>query len=299
MDDMFGIYVADADGQNARCVLSDPVRELSHPRVSPNGKQITFTRYNSIGKDGLATEDGGYLQTEICTANSDGTVLHTLAKPLPDIVNANSSWWDNTTIMYLSNYNRLYPVPVNRGLFHIALVTAAGQAMADLPTPRFNVSDPHRVGDTVVFPGILPKLPNWLWIMDKDGHGLRLLTHTTQSDYDPRVSPDGKMVAFMRLYGLQDWHVCRIILATGITADLTGDKNNIEGVPDWAPDSKTLIFRHMDLANPDKMGIYTMAPDGSNRVMLPLPRGLLHNHPGYFPDGKRIVFSARKVPGLP
>ena len=45
-EDLFGIYIATLDGKNVHCLISDSTRQMTHPRVSPDGALITFTRYN-------------------------------------------------------------------------------------------------------------------------------------------------------------------------------------------------------------------------------------------------------------
>jgi hypothetical protein len=52
------------------------------------------------------------------------------------------------------------------------------------------------------------------------------------------------------------------------------------------------------------MGIYQANYDGTNRKMLPLPRGFLHSHPSFFPNQngqltERVIYSAKRFDGLP
>jgi Tol biopolymer transport system component len=122
-------------------------------------------------------------------------------------------------------------------------------------------------------------------------------------DYDPKLSPDNSKVAAMRYFGGEIWHIFVLDLATGKEKDFsTGEVS--EGLPEWSSDGKLLIFTHWNRKYLDKMGIYTMKPDGNDRKMVPLPRGFLLNHANFFPgEGSskdaRIVYVAKKFPGLP
>jgi len=306
--DRFGIYTADLSGDNVQTVVADAERELTHPRVSHNGQWITFTRYNDKGPDGCAREAGGYADTEIMIVRVDGTGLQSVVAPKPGVLAANSSWLpDDSGLVFLSTDNP-------QRLPQIMTVDLASRTLARLPAPAGAVvSDPHVVGNLVVFPAFLPGRPGPLWIMTRDGSAARQLTYPPLSgwddsgncppgDYDPRIAPDGTRVAFMRPYQ-QGWHSLVVDVATGQEHDLSGP-GDIDGTPDWSGDGTKLILWHVNLANLAETGVYTMNPDGTGREMVPLPRGYQHGHPGFFPGdalspAARIVYDAELYPGLP
>ncbi len=307
--DRFGIWTATLEGKNLTLRLSDPKRQMSHPRVSPDKKWIMFTRYNKMLKDGYAYEKGGYKNTEIGIMRLDGTELKTIVGPKPGVLNCNGSWTpDGQSILYLSTDNpkkrpRLYWVSLKTGKI----------TLAPTPDKLKVVSDPHQVDDTIVFPA--PSTgpePSGIWIMKKNGTQARQLTHPPNKrlskakgpqhlgDYDPRLSPDGSKVAVMRNYGKDIYHIVVIDVASGEEIDIS-PKEVAEGVPHWSSDGRLLIFRHVNLKNLKDYGIYTIKPDGTGRKLIPLPRGVLHSpQPNFFPEEgsspkTRIIFSTEKV----
>ena len=111
----FGIFVSSLDGSKVRRVVSDPQREINHARVSPDKKWITFTRYNKRGWNGIAKEDGGYMETEIMLVRIDGSEMQSLVPPRQDTVAANGYWTeDGSAILYVSNDNPARRGQINR-----------------------------------------------------------------------------------------------------------------------------------------------------------------------------------------
>lgn len=307
--DLFGIYTATLDGKDVKMIISDPSREMSHARVSPDKKRIVFTRYNNKGLNGLAEFVGnGPGFTEILVINIDGTSLETVVPPKRGVINSNGSWTpDGKGIIYLSTEN-----PQRRT--QIKQIDLATRKITTIKTPdHLKPADPFRVGNRITFPSIGKDL-NSLWLMNIDGTDARQITRPKipqpkkqrlfpLGDYDPKLSPDNSKVATMRYFGGEIWHILVLDVATGKEKDLsTGEVS--EGLPEWSSDGKLLIFTHWDRKNPRAMGIYTMKPDGSERKMVPLPRGFLMDHTNFFPgEGSskdaRIIYVAKKFPGLP
>jgi Tol biopolymer transport system component/DNA-binding winged helix-turn-helix (wHTH) protein len=60
-------------------------------------------------------------------------------------------------------------------------------------------------------------------------------------DIDPRFSPDGKTVSFVRGYHRAWQELCAVPTAGGKTVQLTSDARQISG-QDWMPDGRTLAF---------------------------------------------------------
>jgi Tol biopolymer transport system component len=308
--DLFGIYTATLGGQNMTLVVSDPTREMTHPRISPDKKWITFTRFNKPGPGGLAEETGGYQRTEIMIVRVDGTGLETLVPPKMGISNVNSSWTpDGQSIIYVSTDN------ADR-IAQIYKMNLARREVTRVPTPEgLYVTDPRQVGDWFVFPARKGH-PKGLWVMRSDGTEVRQLTYPDipepgektailLGDYDPRFSPDGTKVAFMRYYGGKEWHVIVVDVETGNETDLTaplitGEDVVAEGMVHWTSDGRLLVFRHIELPRIENVGLYTMKPDGTERKMIPLPRGYFYGSTATCFPGEgsspqtRIVFHAKK-----
>ncbi len=302
--DHFGIYMARLDGTDVRPLITSPDREMTHPRISPDGKRITFVRYNSRGKDGRATEDGGYENTEVMVMNLDGTGLESVVPPKRGVISSNGCWSpDGRSLIYIST----------DGTPAIRQIDLATRRITQAPIPS-NLgipADPHWERTKLVFPiKAQGNGADALWIVNADGTGAHQITHPTRSgrtpglygDFDPQLSPDESKVAFMRINGGTSWRQWVLDLVSGQERQLSPD-DQIEGLAQWSSDGRLLVFRHIDFKNMTQTGIWRMRPDGGDRRMVPLPRGYLYNHPGFFPgdgssDNARIVYSAIQTPGM-
>ena len=313
--DHFSVWTSRMDGSDRKLVLSNPRRELTHTRVSPDLQWIVFTTYHNAGQDGFAKEDGGYANTEICLFKLGGTEIKTIAGPVPGEINANASFSsDGKRIIFCSTRSGkgalLYWYEIATGL--ITLV----------PTPSWlhRLSDPHQAGDKIVFPSGAEAGGGLqgIWMMNRDGSQARQLTFPqkssgapaeaiSQGDYDPRLSPDGLRFTILRNVG-GAFHVVLVDAATGKETDLTEPlfperKQTAEGVAAWSSDGRLLIFRHIALPRegPQGVGIYVMKPDGSGRKRIPLAKGEFpHVQPEFFPEGSgdqsRVIYQTEKNP---
>jgi Tol biopolymer transport system component len=312
-EDLFGIYVSTLSGEDYRAVITDSRHQMTHPRVSPDGEWVTFTRYQKKNWAGLAMEKGGYENTEIMLVRLDGRDLRTIVPAKKGVLNCNSTWTsDGKSLVWLTTDNPKKSPELRR-------IELSTRKISRIPTPPdLKTTDPHVVGDRIVFPVIGEDVDS-IWVMDLDGENLKRVTsprydgkeHEQRSkrsrfplgDYDPKLSPDGKRVAFMRLFGAEGWRIFVADVATGEERDLSGP-DSIDALPDWSSDGKLLLFWHADKKNPERMGLYTMKPDGRDRRMIPVPRGYLHGHPHFFPNSgssssARIIYQAIKAPKLP
>lgn len=307
----FGIYTARLDGSEMTPLMTSDDREMTHPRVSPDGKQVVLTRYNRKGKDGKATEEQGYEDTEILVVNLDGSGLETIIPSKPGIIAANGCWSpDGKSLVYLSTDNPQR----NPEIRHIDLAT---RAVTRMPTPDgLKTTDPHWLGSQLAFP-VKGKDVDAVWVMNADGTKARQVTRPAEKrglfssgyfgDFDPKLSPDGSKVAFMRIAGGTSWRVMVLDLATGTERLLTPKELTQKGVmqwlPTWSGDGKLLLYVHVDTAKLSETGLYTMTPQGSERRMVPLPRGYLYGHSTFFPGDEsspksRIIFTATRNPAF-
>lgn len=306
--DLFGIYTVRLSGKDFKPIVTNATKEMTHPRYSPDGEWICFTRYNKVGSNGFAMEENGYTDTEIVIVGKDGSDMKTVVPPKAGVINANASWVDGGNgLIWISSDNP-------KRLPQIMKIDLRTKKVTRMPTPDgVACTDPHLVNDVFVFPAV-NQTNNPLYIMAPDGSQSRKLTTPdvgrvlfggkhSPGDYDPRISPDGSQVAFMRLYGSEGWRVYVKDIKTGKEQDLSGE-GSIDTLPAWSSDGKLLVFWHIDKRNLKEMGLYTMKPDGSDRRMIAVPRGYLHGHPAFHPlDGSsgdpRIIYRATKAPQLP
>ena len=297
----FGVYTAHLDGGAMQAVITDADREMTHPRVSPDGKMIVLTRYHNRGSDGKATEEQGYENTEIVIMNLDGTSVETIIRPQRGIIAANGDWTpDGKSLIFISTDNSERRPEIRR-------IDLATRRITRVPTPAgLPATDPHWQGDDIVFP-VKGKDADVLWTMKADGSQARQVTRPSRSrrggdagnfgDFDPKLSPDRSKIAFMRIYGGTGWRVMVLDRETGQESDLTGDTDIIEGLPVWSGDGRLLLFRRIDLKKrPPEAKLYTMTPTGGDRRAVPLPEGTIYNHATFFPGSgsgpqARIIFT--------
>ncbi|MEQ1842334.1 MAG: hypothetical protein ABL994_18165, partial [Verrucomicrobiales bacterium] len=256
--DHFCVWVSKIDGSDRALILSDPKRQITHTRVSPDGKWIVFTTYHDPGADGFAKEGGNsYANTEICLFQLGGTKIKTIAGPVPGEVNANASFSsDGKRIIFASTRSGK-----GAGLYWYDLETGL-TAPVSTPSALHRLADPHEVRNKMVFtshPGKDGELQG-SWMMNGDGSEARQISfpkkfagtppeRIAQGDYDPRLSPDGSRVSILRNVG-GAFHIVIVDVGSGVETDRTepifpGRKDTAEGVAAWSSDGKLLVFRHI------------------------------------------------------
>ena len=135
--------------------------------------------------------------------------------------------------------------------------------------------------------------------MNSDGtnpHPIGEVSHAA-FDVEPKISPDGKRIVFMRLRfddaGNQEMalHVMRVdgSQVRRITAWDYGVEH-----PKWSPDSRWIIFnggRRHDPSSGSNRAIYLIRPDGSglHAIHRAGPNAAL-TKPGFSPDGREVLF---------
>jgi TolB protein len=132
-----------------------------------------------------------------------------------------------------------------------------------------------------------------IWMMDLDGGHRHALMSRTSGTYDerPDVAPDGRHVAFSRLYS-------KGIVSRVFVVRIGGDRARavtrpaIEADnPSWSPDGRRLAFT-TGISRPSS-GLASIGNDGKGLRRLSTPR-FPHNSfgPAYSPTGAQIVFSS-------
>ena len=122
-----------------------------------------------------------------------------------------------------------------------------------------------------------------VWIDNADGTDLRRLTLSPWQEFDPSLSPDGRLIAYRS--EPNDYPELWLMNADGSGQHrLTEDG----GFPAWSSDGSMIAYAPGGGAS-GKSGIAIMNPDGSGQRRLPgTDYGEL---PSWSGDGKRICFS--------
>ena len=153
---------------------------------------------------------------------------------------------------------------------------------------------PHIQGDQVVF-----SYAGDLYITGLKGGQARKLTSDKGYEMFPRLSPDGKYIAFTGQYDgntevfvipSQGGEPKRLTFTATLDRDDLGDRmgpNNI--VIGWTPDSKNILFRTRQFTFNDFTGqLMTVPVEGGDAVEIPLKNG---GFASYSPDGKKMAYN--------
>lgn len=153
---------------------------------------------------------------------------------------------------------------------------------------------PHINGNQIVF-----SYAGDLYTVTTGGGTARKLTSHTGYEMFPRISPDGKYIAFTGQYdGNTEVFVIpsnggiprRLTYTATLNRDDLGDRmgpNNI--VIGWTPDSKNILFRTRQYTFNDFTGqLMTVSADGGEAMEIPLKNG---GFASYSPDGKKLAYN--------
>ncbi|MBN2089255.1 PD40 domain-containing protein, partial [candidate division KSB1 bacterium] len=138
-------------------------------------------------------------------------------------------------------------------------------------------------GDKIVF-----SYENDIWLAQKDGGLAVRLTSHPGAEYAPKISPDGKWIAFTGNYDDGN-NVYVIPIDGGIPKRLTYPSGG--QVVTWTPDGKKVVFRAAfeNIYRPI-IRLYSVSLAGELPEPLPVPRGVLCS---YSPDWKKMVYNPR------
>lgn len=153
---------------------------------------------------------------------------------------------------------------------------------------------PHSVGDKVVF-----AYAGDLYSVPVSGGVARRLTSHVGYEMFPRISPDGKYIAFTGQYDgntevfvipVEGGEPRRLTYSATLSRDDLGDRmgpNNI--VIGWTPDSKRILYRSRQYTFNDFTGqLFTVPVTGGMPTEIPLVNG---GFASFSPDGKKLAYN--------
>ncbi len=123
-----------------------------------------------------------------------------------------------------------------------------------------------------------------IFSMNADGGGQTNLTHSDAYENSPAWSPDGTKIAFVENSDIY------VMPATGGAAtNITDDDAGSDGDPEWSPDGTKIAYSYAETAPDPQIEIYSMDPDGDNKINLTNNAG--HQlDPTWSPDGRKIAY---------
>lgn len=156
-----------------------------------------------------------------------------------------------------------------------------------------------------------------VWIANTDGTGENQLTFSGQA-YDPKISPDGKVVAFClpkKIKGIKVGQIYLMPSIGGIPKKL--DVQGIQGMeaPSFSPDGKSLVLVGMsDIKTKEEVFkgekfqvnfaimsvVITNLKTGEAKKIISNPeasieQGSVYANPAFSPDGKWIVYQQSRT----
>lgn len=326
----YNLFVANVDftepspvATNIQVVATSRWQDLTHPRVSHDKNWVAYTTYNNTNTSGCASWDTGFTNTEIRAVRMDSSQTKLIIAAVPGEFNSNSYWYGNAfEFTYLSGPSgstRVFRVQTDATMNVVAGPTEVTVPGTITPYDPQAISNSQLVyggaydsggGNFVVsiFHQTLNPAGTPTGIsLGRDSAGTVLLLGDI-GENDPKISPDGLNVAFMRRApnaGVNGfgWRIFVVAISsplteTNISASLGNTLLVNDGLPEWV-DNTTLVFSNVDsTVTNNTRTIWTMQSNGNNRKQVSLPAGYRYSDVYPFLDSsgnQKIIVSAEKI----
>lgn len=281
-NDRWGIYSLDLATEDIELLYSSASKIVSLSLDSPTDT-LAFSLY--LGGE-------AYEYAEICTFSLSSGEFNRLTDN--DYMDVYPVWSpDGARLLFLS-------LPDTD--MDIYIMERDGANRSKLYDSGSHDADIDWVGNRIVF-----TTGSRIWIMNDDGTDPVPVTTLPRAgewgnanlpfgDYDPRLSPDGRRIAFERLEDDTSVHGNYNIFTIGTDGSdekrLT-DTGYSQGIVEWSYAGDRLVFVVGAIGEEGKYDIYIMNSDGSRLTNVNpsyFPPNFLCHTPVFLPDDSRILF---------
>ncbi len=327
----YSLFIANLDGTNVEILKTSSYQDMTHPRVSNDKNWVTYTTYHDLNSEKCATFDQGYLNTEIRAIKISSLADKSIVSNVSGQLNSNNYWIGNTNEMtYLSG------PPTNLKFFRLSLSSnldsLAAPTQISVPSTIIPMDPVTNLGSNkIVYAGLydsgggsyvksifmmnLSDSSNVVGLsLGRNHAGGTIACDSAEClnimENDPKISPDGTKVAFMRralISGANGfgWHIFVVPVASPLNevnisySALGSDTSKNDALPEWIDNNK-LIFSTIEITSSTNVSknVYTMNANGSNRTKISLPEGFRYADVFPFTDSQgnsKIILSAEKI----
>jgi tol-pal system beta propeller repeat protein TolB len=253
----------------------------SFPSWSPNGQQIAFLTFTDNEKqvDIWVMNADGSGQIKI-TKNLSVSGIVTLGNKSTSLIGVPSFAWspDSTRLVFSSNVD---------GNMKLYIATIQDQRISQLTKGAGNDVWPSWSPDGAQIAFVSDRTGDDIYVIHRDGSGLKDLTPEEDIDTRPTWSPNGNYIAFVtdRDHNYEIY----IMNADGTNPTNVTNDPATDDFPVWSPDSTRIAFvsgRGNDNSNDDIYVVMLV----TNAVLRLTNSPASDNAPTWSPDGKRIAF---------